>query len=96
MRKKKRKKKSDADLEVRNTGLEVIKLEFILKLKIKCIDWLHGIIKGNHKMQQHGSEYFARRPPPPPPPLPLDHCFSTGELACHFLVLCRGQEKTPR
>ena len=64
MRKKKRKKKSDADLEVRNTGLEVIKLELILKLKIKHNDWLHGKIKRNHKMQQHGSKYFARRPPP--------------------------------
>ena len=23
-------------------------------------------LKGNHKMQQHGSKYFARRPPLPP------------------------------
>ena len=26
-----------------------------------------GIIKGNHKMQQHGSKYFVRRPLPTPP-----------------------------
>ena len=24
-------------------------------------------VKWNHEMQQHGSNYFARRPPPPPP-----------------------------
>ena len=25
-----------------NTGIEVIKFEYSLKLKIKCNDWLHG------------------------------------------------------
>ena len=32
----------------------------------------HGLVayqnKGNHTIQQHGSECFTRRPPPPPLP----------------------------
>ena len=39
-------------------------------------------IKWNHEMQQHGSNYFARRPPPPPP-MPLTR--SIGQKSTYHI-----------